>query len=169
MLTFPCRTIGVFSVVSAVALFAAGAFAGVEKLGPEFQINTYTEDDQGYPTVAPTQDGGFVVVWQSYEQDFSYSGVFGQRYDKDGNPVGNEFQVNTTTYQDQYNAAVTSDAKGNFVVVWQSYDQDGDEFGVFEMGSTVVLIFERADLVPVGSLGRPIAMGEPALSLGVEG
>lgn len=41
--------------------------------------------------------------------------------------------------------------------------QRGEEFGVFEMGSTVVLIFERAGLQPVGALGRPIAMGEPAL------
>ena len=39
----------------------------------------------------------------------------------------------------------------------------GDEFGVFEMGSTVVLVLERADFEAVGELGRPIRMGEVAL------
>ncbi|MBP47365.1 MAG: phosphatidylserine decarboxylase [Myxococcales bacterium] len=39
----------------------------------------------------------------------------------------------------------------------------GDEFGVFEMGSTVVLVFERNDLEPALPLGSPIRMGQPAL------
>ncbi len=39
----------------------------------------------------------------------------------------------------------------------------GDEFGVFEMGSTVVLVFERPDLEPALPLGSPIRMGQPAL------
>ena len=41
----------------------------------------------------------------------------------------------------------------------------GDEFGVFEMGSTVVLVFERDDLEPAMPLGSPIRMGQAALQL----
>ena len=41
----------------------------------------------------------------------------------------------------------------------------GDEFGVFEMGSTVVLVFERDDLEPAMPLGSPIRMGQAALRL----
>ncbi len=41
----------------------------------------------------------------------------------------------------------------------------GDEFGVFEMGSTVVLLFERADLAPALPLGSPIRMGQAALKV----
>ncbi len=41
----------------------------------------------------------------------------------------------------------------------------GDEVGVFEMGSTVVLIFERGDLQPEAALGQPIRMGEALLRL----
>ena len=46
-------------------------------------------------------------------------------------PVGPEFQANTYTTSGQYNATVGTDALGNFVVVWDSYDQDGDTDGVF--------------------------------------
>jgi hypothetical protein len=40
-------------------------------------------------------------------------------------PMGTEFQANTSTAADQHAAAVASDSTGSFVVVWQS-DQDGD-------------------------------------------
>lgn len=41
--------------------------------------------------------------------------------------------------------------------------QRGDEFGVFEMGSTVVMVFDRDDLEPAITLGDAIRVGEPAL------
>jgi phosphatidylserine decarboxylase len=39
----------------------------------------------------------------------------------------------------------------------------GDEFGVFEMGSTVVLVMARSDLEPAVSLPSPVRVGEPLL------
>jgi len=49
-------------------------------LGPEFLVNTFTTDNQYVPAVAADAAGNFVVVWQSYGQDGSFAGVFGQRY-----------------------------------------------------------------------------------------
>jgi hypothetical protein len=123
---------GVF-VAATVLLWASipVASAQVKPVGPEFQVNTYTTDFQIYPSVAAAPSGQFVVVWASYDQDLSYGGIFGQRYDSDGTRLGSEFQVNTFTEEDQYFPAVTADAAGDFVVVWASYFQDGDEFGVF--------------------------------------
>jgi hypothetical protein len=105
--------------------------AGVP-LGPEFGVNTYTTGFQGFPDVASDSSGNFVVVWESYlnDQDGSGSGVFGQRYDNRGNAVGAEFPVNTYTSNNQWAASVASDASGNFVVVWESYGQDGSSYGV---------------------------------------
>jgi hypothetical protein len=59
--------------------------------------------------VATEARGGFVVVWQSFSQDGSYFGVFGQRYDSNGAASGSEFQVNTYTARDQSAAAVAAD------------------------------------------------------------
>jgi hypothetical protein len=73
-----------------------------------------------------------VVVWQSDFQDGDTYGVFGQRFDSSGAAQGGEFQINSYTGYNQQVPAVASDDGGNFVVVWESYDnQDGDGYGVF--------------------------------------
>ena len=104
--------------------------AGVPQ-GSEFQVNTYTTDQQYYPWVAAEPAGNFVVVWQSYGQDGSGHGIFGQRFDSAGVPQGSEFQVNTYTTISQGFPSVAMDASGDFVVVWESWGQDGSEGGIF--------------------------------------
>jgi hypothetical protein len=98
--------------------------------GTEFQVNTTTTNDQLYPSVGVDAAGGFVVVWQSLQQDGDASGVFGQRFTPTGNPLGTEFQVNTYTTSFQQEASVAVDPAGNFVVVWRSQGVDGSYNGV---------------------------------------
>ena len=74
------------------------------KVGAEFQVNSYTTDDQSDPSVAMDGAGNFVVVWTP--TDGSSNGVFGQRFDGSGAKVGAEFQVNTYTTGDQIPSAV---------------------------------------------------------------
>ena len=100
-------------------------------IGPEFRINTYTTDHQMFPAVAADPAGDFVVVWRSFTQDGSASGVFGQRYSAAGGSLGPEFRVNTHTTNNQIFPTVASDTAGNFVVVWHSQSQDGSEYGIF--------------------------------------
>jgi len=100
-------------------------------IGGEFQVNTYSTDDQSYPDVAMDAAGDFVVVWTSALQDGDGDGIFAQRFDNNGIKQGSEFQVNTYTDSHQYIPKIASDAAGNFVVVWNSYQQDGDRLGVF--------------------------------------
>ena len=45
-------------------------------------------------------------------------------------PIGPEFQVNTYTTRSQVRSAIAS-RSDEFVVVWSSWDQDGDDVGVF--------------------------------------
>jgi hypothetical protein len=45
--------------------------------------------------------------------------------------TGSEFQVNTYTTAPQGRASVAAATSGSFVVVWQSLNQDGDNYGVF--------------------------------------
>jgi cysteine-rich repeat protein len=62
-------------------------------------------------------------VWTSFgDHDGSLEGIFGQRFSSDGGRLGTEFQVNTYTTGSQVVPAVATDAAGNFVVVWTSYD-----------------------------------------------
>jgi hypothetical protein len=104
--------------------------AGVA-LGPEFQVNTFTTSTQKFPAVAMDADGDFAVAWQSFGQDGSYGGIFAQRYDAAGVAQGPEVQVNSFTADEQREPAVAMAADGDFVVAWESRDQDGSLNGVF--------------------------------------
>ncbi|AVH62289.1 MULTISPECIES: beta strand repeat-containing protein [unclassified Nostoc] len=92
----------------------------------EFQVNTYTNNEQVNPTVAIDATGDFVITWTSYGQDGSGNGIYAQRYNSAGVAQGNEFQVNTTTSGDQINPTVAMDNAGDFVVSWQSSDGSGN-------------------------------------------
>jgi hypothetical protein len=101
------------------------------KLGSEFQVNTYTTGSQTYPVAAINESREFVVAWQSYGQDGDSDGVFARRYDAAGNPVGGEIAINTHTTGRQSTPVVGIDRSGNFVVVWDSLSQDGSLDGIF--------------------------------------
>jgi hypothetical protein len=104
------------------------ASSGGTRIGGEFRVNTYTTDDQRYPSVSRDILGGFVVVWQSDNQQGVRS-VFAQRYGGNGAPIGGEFRVNTFTTSLASSPQVAGDLAGNFVVVW--HQNDGSLYGVF--------------------------------------
>jgi hypothetical protein len=110
-------------------IFARRFDASGSPQGSEFQVTTQTAGNQWYLGLASSADGDFVATWAS--QDGSEDGVFAQRYDSSGAPRGSEFRVNGHTSGTQTDAAVASDAAGNFVVGWQSDGQDGSGYGVF--------------------------------------
>lgn len=99
--------------------------------GTEFQVNTFTTGNQAYPSAAGAADGSFVIAWMGDEQDGNETGIFARRYDSAGTPSGTEFQVNTYTTEEQYEAQVASAADGRFAVTWSSRNQDGDGLGSF--------------------------------------
>jgi hypothetical protein len=92
-------------------------------LGPEFHVNTFRRGNQDLPSLAMSSKlGVFVIVWESQEQDGSGWGIYGQRFDTNGNRLGSEFQVSTRTEGDQIQPVVAMDQAGNFVVAWISPD-----------------------------------------------
>ena len=101
------------------------------KLGGEVQVNTTTAENQEDPSVIGLVGGGYVVTWESLDQDGDEDGVFARRFDADGNAAGGEFQVNTTTDEDQDDPSIAALSDGGFAIAWESLDQDGDEDGVF--------------------------------------
>ena len=99
--------------------------------GGEFRANAYFTSEQKFATVSADERGNFVVIWRSYAQDGSSTGVFGQRYDASGARRGAEFRANTYTTGTQDQGVAAFDAAGGFVVVWTSQGQDGDSDGIF--------------------------------------
>ena len=100
------------------------------KVGGEFQVNQYTTGYQRNPRVAILTSGDFIVTWSS-PQDEQSGAVMARYYGFDGNPGGDEFQVNTTEVGAQYMPDVELDDFGQAIVVWQSSSQDGDDLGIY--------------------------------------
>ena len=124
----------------AAASSLAASAPPASRLATEFQVNTLHHGPQAYPAVALASDGNFVVVWSSNAQDGSAFGVFARRFNSAGAAQATEFQVNTYTLGSQAGTnnpsgnggpEVASDDSGGFVIVWQSFGQDGSAAGVF--------------------------------------
>jgi hypothetical protein len=115
-------------LAAALALAASTAVAQTFN-GPTFRVETYTTGTQGASDVAVDSGGHFIVTWAGYS-DTDDLGVYARRYRSSGVPLGPAFRVNTTTAYEQTLPAVAVDANGRFVVVWQAWGQDGDQYGV---------------------------------------
>jgi len=101
------------------------------RIGGEFHVNTYVNDEQSEPSVAALENGEFIVTWSSDLQDGSNYGVYGQLFDSSGNKVGGEFQINTYTTNNQFHPEVVTLSNGNVAVVWHSDGQDGSGYGIY--------------------------------------
>jgi len=82
------------------------------------------------PSIASDPDGDFTIVWSEAVSAGNLD-VFGSRFNSAGNQLGTTFQVNTFQPSIQNYPAVAANAAGNFVVVWESDTEDGDQLGVF--------------------------------------
>ncbi len=105
--------------------------SGGQPVGAEFRVNSTTAGQQFSSAVAMDDAGSFVVTWIASAQDGSSYGVYARRYDSAGQPQGAEFRVNTYTTSDQAFPSISMDSDGDFVIAWQSYLQDGSEYGIY--------------------------------------
>ena len=90
-------------------------------VGGEFQINTTGYGNR--PDVAANSAGDFVIAWEGGDApgtDTERTSIQVQQYDSGGNPVGNQFQVNTYTTDWQRDPSVAMDSAGNFIIAWES-------------------------------------------------
>jgi hypothetical protein len=101
--------------------------------GTAFTVNTYAPGDQTYPAIAHDASGNFTIAWVSDGQDGDGTGVFAQRFDAAGTPVGAEFQVNTYTAANQspnQAPAIAAAPDGTVIIVWYSAGQDDGNVSV---------------------------------------
>jgi hypothetical protein len=102
-------------------------------LGDELVVNDFTTSWQYAPSVGVDADGDFVVTWTD-DRAYSYNGVrgfdpfgsdiYGKVYDSLGAERSSEFLVNEITTYPQRRSSVSTDAQGNFTVVWQTETSD---------------------------------------------
>jgi len=118
-----------------------GSFGGVvarrfnsigDPLSAAFLVNTRTFYAQQSAAVAMDDSGDFVVTWHSFNTfDLSDVDVFAQHFAANGDRRGGEVLVNFHTANAQHVPDIAMKPDGDFVVVWSSTNQDGDQDGVF--------------------------------------
>lgn len=102
-------------------------------VGVEYALTSVTSGYQQNPAIMVRDNNGFVVYFTNGDPgsgDGAGTAISGQEVDIDGTVLGNPFLVNTETAGLQWVPSVARDATGDFVVVWQSYYQDGDSSSV---------------------------------------
>ena len=78
---------------------------------PSWSTRT-TTDVQEYSAVGMDADGDFVITWQSLNQDGSGWGIYAQRYDSAGNPLGGQDEAQLITFVGQ--------PRGTFTLYWDN-------------------------------------------------
>ncbi|HEX8302688.1 Ig-like domain-containing protein [Sphingomonas sp.] len=127
-----------------VAVADAGpGVIGATAIGPEFQVNSTTYQSQYQSSITGLANGGFVVTWtdQSNGQNGDWANISAQLYNAAGQRVGNEFRINATTTNGQYEPSTTALASGGFVVTWQD---DSQQFGDNSSLATIAQIFDAS-------------------------
>jgi hypothetical protein len=150
----PGETVAVWSTLGSdtVARLLQG---GGEPIGGEFQVSD-PANGGFYPSVAMGPEGRFIVVWTT--TDGLQSGVFARRFDRLGDPLGDQFQVNVYTTDRQHHPAISMDPRGNFVVAWESYGQDGSGEGLFgRRFDSLSVALGPEFLVPTYTTGEQVA------------
>ncbi len=130
----------------------------LESLDGAQLVNETSNGTQGDSHVAALAGGGYVVVWQSKDNDFTDGNqgtlVYQQIYAADGSKIGFETRVDTDLTGDQLTPNVIGLKDGGYLVTWvreisgqydiyaQRYDQNGNEVGIDGTGGGANSEFE---------------------------
>lgn len=85
----------------------------------EHLVNTTVTGNQDWAQIAALSDGGWIVTWSSSQDgDPDSADIYQQRFDRNGQPIGGEVIVNTTTAGVQTRNFVTALGDGGWIVTW---------------------------------------------------
>jgi hypothetical protein len=143
---------------------------GGQPLGEPFQASNLTLGSGPAPAVALHHTGDFVIAWNGALPGIPLSEIWARRYDSAGNPLTDEFQVNTFVTGVHAQQDIAMDHFGNFIVTWtqfgqraQNVNQDGSGAGVFAQrydwrGRAVGAEFQVNSITQGSQSGSKVAM-----------
>ncbi|MEA2601252.1 MAG: hypothetical protein QOF89_2244 [Acidobacteriota bacterium] len=112
--------------LAALLLTTAAAWAVPTPQGTPFRVTSCDKCRQDAPVVAGSTTGAFLAVWEGSNATEPRS-VDGRFFNTTGAPQANDFAIVQSGVPDKYDAAVTRDTKGNFIVVWSSVANDNSD------------------------------------------
>lgn len=121
-------------------------------IGNEIFVNTVATTEQASPDVAMDAHGNFVVVWHSDISTANGRDIRAQRFSAEGQKIGGEFVINSTTEFNQLFPSIAMNVDGDFVIAWQS-EHEASENGIYAQRF-------NAEAMPVGTEFRVNAYTE---------
>jgi serralysin len=93
----------------------------------DFLVNSSTASDQLDISIAALDDGGFIITFDNHSQSgTSQVDVRARAFDDKGQAVGDDFVVNARTAENQSNSSIATLRNGNYVVVYEDSNGNGD-------------------------------------------
>ncbi|MDD2890373.1 MAG: T9SS type A sorting domain-containing protein [bacterium] len=89
--------------------------------GNNFKANDNASNRQLFPSVATTASDNFIIVWEDYRS--GNANIYGQNYNN-GNPIGNNFKINTDTVGYNGKPCISMVNNNKFIVVWENNQID---------------------------------------------
>ncbi len=105
-------------------------FADVQiNYSKDFKVNTATNDDQYNAQVVKLSDGGYVVLWRTWDWESDISYLYLQKYNSDGQKVGDVFNVINDPVGRDF-AKLSSLDNGNLIVTWMDKNYQTEQHGI---------------------------------------
>ncbi|HYW81123.1 MAG TPA: hypothetical protein VE890_16190, partial [Thermoguttaceae bacterium] len=125
-----------------------------------FRVNQMTSNAQYDPAVGMDDAGNFVIAWANEGQDISFfNGISAQRFNRHGQRLGNEFQVNVEDTAIHYDPFVAMSSDGHTAITW-SRTSDPD----YLIPDGIVVSVQASIYAPDGTLLQNVAPGGAAES-----
>jgi hypothetical protein len=151
---------------SGPGIFLRRFATGLTGPGAEVRANAATAGFQSAPSLAVDGSGNVIVAWEASGRDGGASGIVARRFDRFLSPLSGEIDVNATTAGLQSRPRVASAASGDFLIAWESWNQDAGGAGVFArlfnfLEQPAAVEF-RVNTFSPGSQLRPALAASPA-------
>lgn len=116
--------------------------------GNDVQVNTYTNDDQRYPSATISPDGHWAVAWQSYGSSGNDSSDYSiqlRAFDASGTPLdAADVQANTYTTSAQTHPAIALAPNGRMLATWESNGSPGSDTNGYSVQARLYDVYTPA-------------------------
>lgn len=100
-------------------------------LGSQVRVSNAAYRRQYNMGIGIDGSGGFASTWYHWISGTNNIDTWARRYNPAGQPVTSQTRTNSYTPHVQIGSDIAMADDGSYVVTWESYGQDGDEWGVF--------------------------------------
>jgi len=91
----------------------------------EYRVNKNSLQDQKGPSVAVTDDGGFIITWRGHKGQGTVLGIHARLFDASGAPLGADVEIASQEDINYGGPRAAALPDGKYVIIWQESPSQG--------------------------------------------